>query len=86
MTYLDNKNGPPHCSGSPIDQLQYCSLRPVYQNLWDNPNTSINKLVVYQGDCDNNSDWFQNLAYFQQNNGESGPPGCGGIPFKNYDY
>ena len=55
----------------------------MLEHIGPDPDTSINKLVESQRNCDNNNDCSQDLhlACFQQNDGKSGPPGCGGTPF-----
>ena len=65
---------------------QHGKPSPLLANFGLDPDTTIHKLDLCQGDCDSDAECADGLRCFQRNEGDPGPPGCPGEPYQGYDY
>jgi len=57
-----------------------------FEDVQVNPDAEFLPLGDCEGDCDNDNECAAGLKCFQRNDGDGGPPGCGGQPKKDWDY
>jgi len=63
--------------------LLSASVATSIRNIGGRPSELLRKC---EGDCDSDSDCWNNLTCWQREMGDVTPPGCNGSPYKNWDY